>query len=456
LRAAYVAANEPGLTTAGMLALRELSPLFNAAAIAMLVALWTRLRSTPQIVGSFVFLATLPAVVDNNLWWHPDAMLLFFVVCTIGALSLDRGRLGAWFFAAALACGLATATKTMGLWFFAAVAFHLFRARKNHSIVALVRSGAGFIAVMVLAILAGSPHLFLPSEWHETIAAIASLQNDTHTGWIRKGQHGIGPWLALLQSGYGWFATWLALVALCILTLRRAERVEHRELAATLLAWVIPISIFFVVHVGMQRERYLLSVLVPLASCAGSPLLWDALRAKPASLLPRWVAAAAIVLFGLQLAFHVPEVRSRYAAVLHREQHHPAFVFWDQLERGVLAQLSSDAPLRIFRDHTIYVAPQRRFQIHMRWHSTHYSDIVEADPDLILLKRSQLDWFCDPASIAESTDPELATRSHRFYLDARNDTITGYKRLLETDFALAYGRIAPPQIGQATTPGRTP
>ena len=46
-----------------MLVLRELSPLFTSLAIAILVALWTRLRSLPHKIALFAFLAALPAVV---------------------------------------------------------------------------------------------------------------------------------------------------------------------------------------------------------------------------------------------------------------------------------------------------------------------------------------------------------------------------------------------------------
>jgi hypothetical protein len=452
LRAIYVAAAEPGLTTAGAMVLRELSPLFTALAIAILVALWTRLRSTVQVVALFVFLAALPAVVDNNLWWHPDALLLLFVVCTIGALSLDRGRLGPWFFAAALACGLATATKSMGLWFFGAVAVHLIRARDRHSLAKLARAGAGFAGLMALAILAGSPHWFLPSEWEETIAAIASLQRDTHVGWFTRGEIGVAPWLGLVQSGYGWLATWVALVTLCVMTARRSPREEHRDLAVTILAWVIPLSIFFVVHIGLQRERYLLTLLVPLASCAGSPLLWEALGGTAKSILPRLAAAGMVAMLALQLAFHVAEDARRYAAVLYREHNHPAFSFWNRFEREVLAEIEPDTELRIFRDHKLYIAPDRRFQIHMRWHSTEHADIIDANPDLILLRRSQMDWFADPGSVKKSTDAELAARARRFYQDARNDTIPGYKRLMESDFALAYGRAVNPRVGQVDLP----
>ena len=105
------------------------------------------------------------------------------------------------------------------------------------------------------------------------------------------------------------------------------------------------------------------------------------------------------VLLGLQLAFHIREDVNRYAAVLHREQGHPAFAFWDRFESEVLAQLPPTTRLQIFRDHGLYIAPDRRLQIHMRWHSTEHADITDANPDLILLKRSRMDWWADPASV---------------------------------------------------------
>ena len=96
--------------------------------------------------------------------------------------------------------------------------------------------------------------------------------------------------------------------------------------------------------------------------------------------------------------------------------------------------------------------PDRRLQIHMRFHSTEHTDITEANPDLILLKRSRMDWFAHPASIERSTYPEQAVRAREFYRDARNDTIPGYRRLMETDFAVAYGRAADPRVGQLSPP----
>jgi hypothetical protein len=443
LRSTYLASGQPGLTASSALLLRELSPLFTALAIAILVALWTRLRSLPQMVALFVFLGALPAVVANNLWWHPDALVLFWVAVAIGALALDRARLGRWFYAAALACGLATATKSVGVWFFAAVALNLLLARSQRRPREIVLAGVRFAAVMVLAIAAASPHYFLPSEWEKIADALSTWKRGIDVGWGTKGETGLAAWLSTLRSGYGWVSTSAALLALCGFTALRAKQPEHRHLAAMILAWVLPLSGFLIAQVALQEERYLLPILVPLASCAGSPVLWQALRRQPGGNTPRLLAAAFAVLLLAQLGSNLANDMDRYTAVLEREEESPSLAFWRQLDAEVLSQLPPEMPLRIFRDLYVYVPPERRFEVHVRWRATQHTDIEDSPPHLILLRRSMIEQYAEFASVEASTDAEGALRAHRFHRDALDDAIPGYRRLLATDFAVAFGRAAP-------------
>jgi hypothetical protein len=443
LRAIYEASGEPGLTTASALALRELSPLFTALAIGILVALWTRLRSLPHMVALFAFLAAMPAVVGNNLWWHPDGLLLFWIVATIAALSLDGRKLRGWFYTAAFACGLATATKTVGLWFFAAVALHLFRARSQLPISKLAIAAAGFAATMLLAIAAASPHYFLPSEWDEIFAAVSTWKRGIEVGWGTRGETGLAAWAPVVRDGFGWMTTWVVLLALGTLTALRAKRSEDRELAATILAWVIPLSAFLLIQVALQVERYLLPVLVPLASCAGSPLLWQELRVRGAFSRHRRLAAVAVAaLLCAQLGFNFLQDLQLYRSVLYREEASPSLAFWERLDSEVLSRLPPEAKVRIFRDLYVYVPPDPRFETHVRWRSTEHADIEASNPDLVLLRRSQIDHLADPASLETSIDRDLALRAHRFHRDARDDSIPGYRQLIASDFAIAYGRVA--------------
>jgi 4-amino-4-deoxy-L-arabinose transferase-like glycosyltransferase len=447
LRSFYLASNEPGLTAASALFLRELSPLFTALAIAILVALWTRLHSLPRMTALFVFLGALPAVVANNLWWHPDALVLFWVVVTIAALSLDRARLGRWFYAAALACGLATATKTIGLWFFGAVALNLVLARSQRQPLEIALAGARFAVVMLLAIAAASPHYFLPSEWKEIAESVSTWKRGIDVGWGTKGATGLATWSSTLRSGFGWVLTSVALLALCGFTALRAKHPDHRHLAAMILAWALPLAGFLIARVALQEERYLLPILVPLFSCAGSPVLWQTLRSRSNGYAPRILAAAFAALLLAQLGSNLVQDLSRYRAVLEREEKSPSLAFWRQLDAEVLSQLPPEVPVRIFRDLYVYVPPERRFEVHVRWRATEGRDIEESQPDLVLLRRSMIEQYADPASVAASTDAEGALRAHHFHRDARDDRIPGYRRLLASDFAVAFGRAAPVEPG---------
>ncbi len=63
---------------------------------------------------TFLLMLTLPAVVRNNLWWHPDSLLTLFCVLTIFCLILDDGKFGKYFYLSGLTCALAIGTKFIG------------------------------------------------------------------------------------------------------------------------------------------------------------------------------------------------------------------------------------------------------------------------------------------------------------------------------------------------------
>jgi hypothetical protein len=96
--------------------------------------------------------------------------------------------------------------------------------------------------------------------------------------------------------------------------------------------------------------------------------------------------------------------------------------------------------VQILKSLYIYVPPEPRYESHIRWRSLEYADLRASNPDLILLRRSQIQYFADPDALETSTDPSQAGRSHRFYRDAQDDAIPGYRRLLATGFAVAFGR----------------
>ncbi len=442
LRRAYTEAGEPGLTRASLVALRGTSALLNALSIVMLVGLWVGWREPARASALFVFLAALPAVVGDALWWHPDAWVTFFSVAALFGLARDRRRLGRGFYAAAVACGLATATKLVGVWFFAAVALHLWRAREGRSLARLAAHGAGFAAVMALATLAASPMLLVPGEAAKVWDALVGIHAILDFGVGVRGETGVAAWAPVLQGGFGWAPTLAAFVGLCAWTAARDP--ERRDVALATLAFAAPLVGYLVSAVAVPGERYLLAPVLPLAASVAAPLAWRPLRDAAAPRAVRVASAALACGLAVQLGFFVAEDARRWREKLAREETSAALAFAGRLEREVLAALPDGARLRILRDPYVYLPPDPHHEVHLRWGGFVPGDVREVDPDLLLLRRASLERGANERVVARSRDPERAARGRELYRAALRGALPGYRLLVADDFALAFGRAAPP------------
>src|SRR5262249_43426985 len=150
---------EINLTSTGMMVLRELTPLFMVLALLVLVYLWTGFKWFARSVLLFVFLLSIPAVFDNNTWWHPDSMAILFAVLTMFALVKDAFRFGKWFYAAAFFCGLAAGTKVIGLFFVFTLAVYLLwpLLARRYGFQFLFKQGVAFLLLMALGIVLANP-----------------------------------------------------------------------------------------------------------------------------------------------------------------------------------------------------------------------------------------------------------------------------------------------------------
>lgn len=107
----------------------------------------------------------------------------------------------------------------------------------------------------------------------------------------------------------------------------------------------------------------------------------------------------------------------------------------------MISALPADARLRILRTPYVYVPPDPRFDVHLRWGGIEPGDLAQANPDLILVSRADLERWGDPSFTTRTNDVPRAQRMYAFYSVAARDEIPGYRRLFETDFALVYGRV---------------
>ena len=88
----------------------------------------------------------------------------------------------------------------------------------------------------------------------------------------------------------------------------------------------------------------------------------------------------------------------------------------------------------------------------MKWGSADYSN-VSFNPDLIILQQDLIQKNSDPSGASISFDQEQARRSLIFYTDAKNNQLKGYKRVLESEFAVAFRKsIQDTSPNQASEP----
>lgn len=151
-----------------MLILRQgTSVLLMLLALLLLVYLQDRFSSYRSIL-LFGLLMLVPAVVQNNFWWHPDGMVTLLAALTLFFLERDQLRLGRNFLFAAVTCAIATATKNIGAYFFLAVGLVLLLSlvQRKATLKKAIVMALIFLAVMAFSFLPSNP--FLLSQWGRT------------------------------------------------------------------------------------------------------------------------------------------------------------------------------------------------------------------------------------------------------------------------------------------------
>lgn len=76
-------------------------------AILILVYIQDQFKSYKSIL-LYILLISVPAVVKNNMWWHPDGLALLFSVLVLFFLWKDEQKFGKHFYIAAIFAGILT------------------------------------------------------------------------------------------------------------------------------------------------------------------------------------------------------------------------------------------------------------------------------------------------------------------------------------------------------------
>lgn len=244
------------------------------AACIVLVYLATRFRSPVLSAAVYVFLLTAPGSLQNNQgFWHPDGLNLFFVCCTLYFLQRDCHRYGRNFFLAAVFAGLSAATRLYGFFFFLAVGVYLLDALnpKILTLKQMIVKGAVFILVMGLTIIWADPFLLRADARSNMLKIMAEKTGEMSSGYNgdfndpkNDYRPGWDAWYPAFEDHYTEMYCFFFLIG----SLLAACFMGEEQLNARMMAlWWIVIAVYLIWFVAVKSTQYVLPMMLPLMSC---------------------------------------------------------------------------------------------------------------------------------------------------------------------------------------------
>jgi hypothetical protein len=432
-----------------MVMLRQMvSVLPMLAAVLLLVYMQTGFRSYKSFVV-FGLLLSVPALVTNNYWWHPDSLAILFAMLTLFFLNRDDLRLGRNFYLAAAMCGFSAGTKGIGFYFFLAVFVYLLIAgfTRKASWQKIIWSGALFIAAMALAYLLANPTLIYAGVRRRYFQVMSDQSQLLFNGYELVYARGLAAAWRLLSDNFGSWIFLLVSSGACIWGMFRGSK---RLLNTLIFTWAVPITVM-VIFLTHFKTQYLLPVALPLFSSAAvllpdfrresqrdRPPLAQSTGIRRSGAMMKVVQGCGVLVIVAQMVFFVIRDVQGYNASLHREEANPSISFYTQA-RAALAPLPFD-DYSVYRDVGVYVPATEGWSAEGRFEMLDYAYFQEHPYDILLLEQQRiLDYTNDDA---QGIDLAQFQRSKQFYQDANAGQITGYKLVYRNPFGLVFVKDA--------------
>jgi hypothetical protein len=428
-----------------MLLLRQfVSVLPMLIAVTILVYLQTRFQSYFKSISLFLILLAVPGVVFNNMWIHPDSLVFLFIVLTFFFLDRDDLRFGKNFYLAALACGLAVATKLIGLFFFLAVPYYIFlgwqkgRINLRKTVIVAIL----FVTIMFSVFVIANPFLFWASERVFAFKTQSNLHDSMSSGFIVTYNNSPLLWLEVFKK---WYGLPIFILFALISTVIGAFRGERRLLNQLILFWSVPFMAYIAFALAIRAKHFPLPILLPVFSALPAYFAFftpgkffrpigEYLK-KNVFRLGLTIIGFAIV--GAQLLFSLGRNIQLYTENLYREENSPTLKFYSKIEENYLSKIVLDRQLIIFRDWMMYIPNSPSYKDYFKWGVSDYVIATKQNPDLLILNKQHLYDYTQSGQVEGAKDPDFAL-TVEFYNNALNGTVKDYTLLYQDDFGVVY------------------
>ncbi|HEX7556002.1 MAG TPA: hypothetical protein VF338_05210, partial [Leptolinea sp.] len=417
----------------------NVGPMIVAAGL--LTYIQTRFHDMYRSVGTFLFLMIMPAVVVNNLWWHPDSLAVLSVVLILFFLDRDRLRLGINFFLAAAVCGVAVGIKYTGVFFGLSIPVYLIWAgiSQKYSIRKVVIAALSFVGIMLLLVVISNPLLLFPQERAALIETQKLQFQQTSMGILQTNPQSYfaTDYPEDFRNHYGELE--FLMLALAGLTVGMFFS-KKRWYYAVLLAFIIPMMLT-INFSATRRTHYFLPVILPLVACLtviapGKGETEDENRVKSSKVIQ--YLTVGMVLY--QAFLFYPRSEGFFIAAINKEKTSPSIAFYKEVSAAL--PLGFDSQQRvIYRDWKVYFPPGGKYLTEMTWDMPTLDYIESIHPDVILLERENIDSFARPETVQKAVNPGNMQSVHEFYLAAQEDQIAGYKMFYKNAFGMGFLKI---------------
>ena len=430
--------NQLNNTPLVMVVLRQMVSLLPLlAAIWIIVYLQTRFKGYRAVL-LFIFLVSLPAVLTNNFWWHPDGLAILFAMLAIFFLERDDLRLGKNYYFSAAMCGISAATKGIGFYFFLTIPIYLAVGliSKKAAWKKTALSALGFIVCMALAYLLVNPTLIYPSVRERYFKVMISQSELLSQGYEVEYPKGILTAVPQMVNDFGTLPFLILTVVACV---RSMVRDQKRLLHLIILTWAIPITvfIFFLIHYKFQ---YWLPVALPLFSTVINffpekfPLDLKNIKLQK----NKWLSLIAILIVMFQLFLNLNQDVRLYRAQLNREKNASAIRFHERVMQVLSPLPQVKGGYHLYHDVRMYMPECLEWYCEASFEMLDYEYMQSKRFDIILLSQQRIYDYLDPDTIA--LDAGQLTSSQAFYRDAQRGNIKGYYLIYRDKYGLVFIR----------------
>jgi hypothetical protein len=425
-------------TQLNMLLLRQfISILPMLCALLLLTYTQTKFKSPAKSIGLFVFLLSVSAVVENNLWWHVDSLAIFFIALTFFFLDRDDRSYGYNFLLAAASTGLATGTKVIGLFFVLTIPTYLLVGVLSKKLTwrKATLQALLFVGVMAVAIVISNPFLLISSERTEMIKTLTRQSRSMSEGWTLTYEKGPASWTGIINELYGkTIFIVLSLIALALGIWRGSNRILH----LLITTWVLPLGLYILFTVAIKPTHFFLPILLPTFSSLVVFFEFPPLaNEKPRAPISWAWGGLILAVISYQFTININKDVQLYREVLTREEHEGSLVFYNTLEKDYLPRIQTNEQLKVFRDVRMYFPDAPRWNVRTYWNSK-YNTIEKLKPDIIILWSQRILDYTNANAQANAVDPATFQDTYTFFVDADHDQVRGYKLIYRDHEGLMF------------------